>query len=107
MPINTSFNLNLAPSVGYVTASSFAQDKQNDVNASFSFGSLLKAQLEQVNAAQHRAEKMATDFAFDDQSVDIPQLMVAEQNALLSFNALVETRNKLVRAYQEIMQMQI
>jgi flagellar hook-basal body complex protein FliE len=39
--------------------------------------------------------------------VNLPEVMIAWQKASLSFQAMTEVRNRLVNAYQEIMNMPI
>jgi flagellar hook-basal body complex protein FliE len=39
--------------------------------------------------------------------VNLPEVMIALQKASLSFQAMTEVRNKLVNAYQDIMNMPI
>jgi flagellar hook-basal body complex protein FliE len=39
--------------------------------------------------------------------VDIHDVMIATQTESLAFNTAVQVRNKLVEAYQQIMQMQV
>lgn len=67
--------------------------------------SLTKA-LDEVNSLQSSAdgaiEKMASGNA-----QDIHQVMVAFEQARLSMQMLVEVRNKIVDAYQEISRMQV
>jgi len=78
----------------------------DEVNSTISFKALLANQLERVNNSQNNANQMAADFE-NGSDIDIPTLMISEQQAELSFSALVETRNRLLRSYQEIMHMQI
>jgi len=50
---------------------------------------------------------MKTAFETGDPNVDIPEVMVAIQKASLSFEAITEVRNKLLSAYQDVMNMQV
>ena len=72
-----------------------------------SFAELLEASIEKVNAAQASASEMAAAFERGDESVTLPEVMIALQKASLSFQAMTEVRNRLVTAYQEIMNMPI
>ena len=71
------------------------------------FGSMLKTAIDKVNDAQQQAGKLSTSFEKGDSQVDLTEVMVALQKAKISFQAMVEVRNKLVVAYQDIMNMQI
>jgi flagellar hook-basal body complex protein FliE len=76
-------------------------------DATVSFASVLRSGLDQVNAAQQSARKAATDFEMGKPGTDLPQVMLEMQKASVSFRAAVEVRNKLVSAYQEIMNMPV
>ncbi len=78
-----------------------------DDSGSVSFSAVLKSGLEQVNAAQQRARAAATAFEQGQPGVDLAQTMLEMQKASISFRAAVEVRNKLVSAYQEIMNMPV
>ena len=69
------------------------------------FGALLKSSLDRVNEMQQRAETLASAFETGARDVDITQVMIEVQKAGLAFRAMTEVRNKLVQAYQDIMNM--
>ena len=71
------------------------------------FADLLKSSIEAVNDTQSTASEMAAAFERGDKSVALPEVMVALQKASLSFQAMTEVRNRLVTAYQEVMNMPI
>jgi flagellar hook-basal body complex protein FliE len=71
------------------------------------FADLLKTSIDAVNEAQSTATDMAAALERGDQSVALPEVMIALQKANLSFQAMTEVRNRLVSAYQEIMNMPI
>jgi flagellar hook-basal body complex protein FliE len=71
------------------------------------FADLLQSSIEAVNRAQSSATEMAAALERGDQSVALPEVMIAMQKASLSFQAMTEVRNRLVSAYQEIMNMPI
>ena len=72
-----------------------------------SFGALLKQSLNEVNAAQQTAGQLATRFQQGDPSVSLPEVMVSMQKSSLHFEAATQVRNRLIAAYQEIMNMQV
>lgn len=72
-----------------------------------SFTDALKASLDQVNQVQMNAEKLGKNFAMGDDSVSLSDVMIAGQKANISFQATVQVRNKLVSAYQDMMNMQV
>lgn len=71
------------------------------------FAALLKSSIDQVNGAQQGAEGLAKQFESGDPSVNLQDVMISLQKASLSFETMVQVRNKLVTAYQEIMNMQV
>lgn len=71
------------------------------------FASALKLQLEQVSGAQKSAEQLGQRFTMGDDSVSLSDVMIASQKANIGFQAAIQTRNKLVNAYQDIMNMQV
>ena len=71
------------------------------------FGVLLKSAIENVNDVQQQAGKLTDSFEKGDSQTDLTEVMVALQKAKISFQAMVEVRNKLVVAYQDIMNMSI
>jgi flagellar hook-basal body complex protein FliE len=72
-----------------------------------SFANVMKQGLESVSATQQRAENLATQFERGVEGVELPQVMLEMQKASVSFRAVTEVRNKLVSAYQDIMNMPI
>ncbi|MEY4762538.1 MAG: hypothetical protein RLZZ200_2394 [Pseudomonadota bacterium] len=72
-----------------------------------SFASVLKAGLDKVNAAQQNARSITEKFERGVPGVELSQVMIESQKANVAFRATVEVRNRLVNAYQEIMNMPI
>lgn len=60
--------------------------------------------VQQVNATQHEASDAVNRLA-DGQGENLHEVMIAVSKAELSFNFVMEARNKLVEAYQEVMRM--
>ncbi|KEA64304.1 Flagellar hook-basal body complex protein FliE [Marinobacterium lacunae] len=71
------------------------------------FGDLLKMAIDEVNSQQAEAKKLATAYELGDPSVDLPQVMIQAQKASVSFQAMTQVRNRLVSAYEDIMNMSI
>lgn len=76
-------------------------------NAPLDFGQVLKASIEKVNDMQSTASTLATAFEQGQPGVDITRVMLEAQKASLAFRAMTEVRNKLVNAYQEVMNMPV
>ncbi|HNP34431.1 MAG TPA: flagellar hook-basal body complex protein FliE [Woeseiaceae bacterium] len=71
------------------------------------FGSLLSNSLNAVNDAQQHASYLKTGFENGTGNASLAEVMIAGQKADLSFRAVTEVRNKLVQAYQDIMNMPV
>jgi len=71
------------------------------------FADLFKQAVQAVNTAQKESESLKKAFEMGDPGVSLPEVMVASQKAKVSFEAMVEVRNKLLEAYREVMQMQV
>jgi len=71
------------------------------------FASVLKSSIEQVNQTQQQAETMAANFAAGDSTANLHEVMIALQKANVSFQEMVQVRNKQVTAYQEVMNIQV
>ena len=69
------------------------------------FAGLLQASVSKVNEIQQTAGDLATAFEAEDPNVDLAQVMIALEKSSLAFQALTQVRNKLISAYQEIMNM--
>lgn len=71
------------------------------------FGEMLKTAINEVNETQQTSASMKEAFAVGDSPASLAEVMIAAQKADLSFRAMTEVRNKLVNAYQEIMNMPV
>ncbi len=71
------------------------------------FAELLQRSIETVNDLQQSSGEMRTAFARGDADVSLAEVMVAGQKSRIAFEAMVQVRNRLVEAYQEIQRMQI
>ena len=61
----------------------------------------------QVNETQQASNQLANAFEIGQSGVDLTDVMIASQKASVSFQAMTQVRNKLVQAYQDIMQMPV
>ncbi|MFP4079070.1 MAG: flagellar hook-basal body complex protein FliE [Ectothiorhodospira sp.] len=72
-----------------------------------SFAAMLRQSMDRVNQYQETSGEMASRFEKGDPEVDLTEVMVAKQKASVSFEATMQVRNRLVSAYQDIMNMQV
>lgn len=71
------------------------------------FADALKNSLSQVSEAQKSAGELSRAFSMGDDKVSLSDVMVSMQKASIGFQATVQVRNKVVQAYQEMMNMQV
>lgn len=76
-------------------------------NGPSEFATLLKRGIDEVNQSQQKANVLAEEFSRGAPGVSLPQVMVQMDKASVSFRALTEVRNRLISAYQDIMNMQM
>ena len=71
------------------------------------FGDLLKNTLNAVNEAQKSSRELKIGFENGTGDATLAEVMIASQKSNLAFRAVTEVRNKLVTAYQDIMNMPV
>ena len=71
------------------------------------FAQTLKNAIDQVNQSQQGANVMAEKFAAGDSNTNLHEVMIELQKASVSFQEMIQVRNKLVSAYQDVMNMQV
>lgn len=70
------------------------------------FSSMLGQMVSEVNAKQQVSGQMVNALQ-SGQNVPLHQAVIGMEEASVSFQLMVEVRNKLLESYQEIMRMQI
>jgi flagellar hook-basal body complex protein FliE len=71
-----------------------------------SFAATLKDAVGQVNTLQKDADKQAQMLA-TGKSTNIPEVMMAAEKADIALRMMVQVRNKIIDAYNEVMKMQV
>ncbi|MDE0880505.1 MAG: flagellar hook-basal body complex protein FliE [Sphingomonas bacterium] len=71
-----------------------------------SFSDTLDSALKSVNETQDQAAKLSDSYERGE-NVDIAKVMLARQQASVSFEATLQVRNKLLSAYKDIMSMPV
>jgi len=71
------------------------------------FAQVLQTALKDVSSAQNEARAMSREFSAGDPNVNLQDVMVNLEKASLSFQQMVQVRNRLVSAYQDIMNMPV
>ena len=72
-----------------------------------SFGDMLKTAVDSVNDTQMKSAELQRAYELGEEGVDLTEVMIQMQKASVSFEAMTQVRNRLVSAYQDIMNMPI
>ena len=70
------------------------------------FGNTIKTALEEVNAAQQTSKDLRTAYEQGD-NVPLTDVVIGMQKSSLAFEATLQIRNKVLKAYEEIMNMPV
>ncbi|MEK7279872.1 MAG: flagellar hook-basal body complex protein FliE [Nitrospirota bacterium] len=79
---------------------------RKEVAGQKSFFDTLNESIEKVNEIQKTADSAVEDLAVGN-TQNIHSTMIAMEKADVSFQLMMQVRNKLVSAYEEIMRMQV
>lgn len=80
---------------------------EDAAGASTDFAQVLKTSIEQVNRTQTQAESLTRAFEVGAPGVQLHDVMISLAKANVSFQQMVQVRNRLVSAYHDIMNMQV
>ncbi len=83
-----------------------AISKQQISTQSGSFTALLQESIAKVSEVQVSADRAIESLA-KGEATNVHEAMIAVEEANLSFNMMLQVRNKLLAAYEEIMRMQL
>ena len=68
---------------------------------------MLRSSLDQVSGAEQQATNLSQAFEKGDPNVNLQDVMISMQKANISFQTVVQVRNRVVAAYQDMMNMQM
>ncbi len=94
----------IPPEVGSLRPSAGAAGKA-DGNGDGSFLQTLTDAFQQVDSLQSQADSQVTDL-LQGRGSDVHTAMIAVEKADISFQLMMQVRNKIVSAYEEIARMQ-
>lgn len=83
----------------------FTRPKQTGEPDGDAFSSVLKGAMEQVDTFQSQANQKVSELLAGGNE-DVHSAMIAVEKADLSFQLMMQVRNKVVQAYQEVSRMQ-
>lgn len=79
--------------------------KPNEKTGKVDFSQVLKDAVLKADAVQKEADKVVKEFSAGKSNLH--ETMIAMEKANLSFQLMLQVRNKIVTAYEEIMRTQI
>ena len=71
------------------------------------FSAMLKTSINAVNEAQKESGDLKKRFELGDSTVSLVDVTIASEKAKVAFTAMTEVRNKLIKAYQDVMSLPI
>ncbi len=80
--------------------------KNSENTTQLSFADTLKQAIGSVNTMQLSADKAAQELA-TGRTDNVADVMVATEKADIALKLMVQVRNKIIDAYQEVMKMQV
>lgn len=80
------------------------QAKINAAGAANGFDTIMQETLGKISQVQNDAEKAVKELSSGG---DVTQAIISLEKADMSFQLMVEVRNKLLSAYEEVMRMQV
>jgi len=86
-------------------ASGDADAAEDAANADFA--RMLGQSIEQVNSLQQESSQAREAFTSGAEHANLADVMIAGQKSRIAFEAMVQVRNRLLEAYQEIQRMQV
>ena len=105
--VNTQGINELLQELNRLAAQAAGQPGADTAAGGVDFAQALQSALQQVNATQEDAARLQQEFDLNAPNVNLQDVMVSLQKASLSFQTMVQVRNRLVSAYQEVMNMQV
>ncbi len=105
-PVFIALDLPLAAQQADTRAMSYPSDANGLVGTGTEFSRLLKAELDQVNALQQTASDRMNRVE-SGQEEDLVGTVLSVQKASLSFQLLLQVRNRLVEGYHEVFNLQL
>lgn len=92
---------------GRVAAAGGVAKPNGEDGSTVSFVDALQQAIEKVNTAQDKAHDMVNQYISGSSNVTLHEMMITSQQADIAFQEMVKTKEKLVAAYKDIMNMSL
>jgi flagellar hook-basal body complex protein FliE len=100
-----SINGQIASAVGALAGG--APPAANGADKGADFVASLDAALKSVSRTQNDAAELQRQFQLENPNVSLEETMIAMNKSQLTFQAAVQVRNRLVQAYEQVMNMPV
>ncbi len=98
--------LPIQPTQPAATTDGLARTRSGDGKDSPSFAEILKNSIQEVNALQKEADSAVQELV-QGKTENVSEVLTAVEKADLAFRALMQVRNKLIEAYEEINRLRV
>ncbi len=98
--------LPIQPTRPAAPADGLARTRSGDDKDSPSFAEILKNSIQEVNALQKEADSAVQELV-QAKTENVSEVLTAVEKADLAFRALMQVRNKLIEAYEEINRLRV
>jgi flagellar hook-basal body complex protein FliE len=92
---------------GRAAAAGGVAKPNGEVGSTVSFVDALQKAIENVNTAEDKAHDMVNQYISGSSNVTLHEMMITSQQADIAFQEMVKTKEKLVAAYKDIMNMSL
>lgn len=96
-----------AKQVSAIQPGAVASGGQNGANKTSQFSDILFNSINNISQMQNQARIQSQDYLSGKPGIGLNDVMVSLQKSSLSLNLGVQVRNKVVSAYQDIMNMSV
>lgn len=72
-----------------------------------SFSQVLRDAIDSVNDTQMKSSEMQKAFELGDPDIDLQDVMVQMAKSNISFQTMIQVRNRIISAYQDVMNMPV
>jgi len=98
----------IIPNIGPISSpqSKTTSSTTEETDKGKSFSNVLMDSIDKVNNLQKQADTAIDDLVIGDNK-DIVQTMITMEKADISFRLMMQVRNKILQAYEEVMRMQV
>lgn len=98
--------INTGKTASELRSEQFQQPLQKSGETTKSFADTLKEAVNTTNQLQKDSDKKMQELA-TGKTTNIPEVMMAAEKADIALRLMVQVRNKVIEAYQEVMKMQV